>query len=102
MLVRGSTSTRQTVDPSQQRYMKSQSGAADESSQAGYMLTGGLVLIVGGIVLLAQAQIVTASCGTGSSPVFLMARTRSEAAAMCCRTGKLARETATWKLPDGS
>ena len=51
------------MDPSEQRYMKSRSDAADESSQAGYTLAGGIVFIVGGIVLLAQSHAGVADFG---------------------------------------
>lgn len=51
------------MDPSQQRFLKAQSDAADETSQAGYLLGGGLVLIVGGLILMLQAHASVADFG---------------------------------------
>jgi hypothetical protein len=42
---------------------KAQSEAADESSQSGYLLAGGIVLIAGGIVLIMQAHAGVADFG---------------------------------------
>lgn len=44
------------MDPTQQKLMKSGSRAADETSQAGYLLAGGVVLIIGGIFLIMQSH----------------------------------------------
>ena len=53
------------MDPSQQKFLKVRSEGADETSQAGTLLVGGLVLIVGGIVLLLQAHASVAHFGGG-------------------------------------
>lgn len=53
------------MDPSQQKFLKLRSDAADESSQAGYMLTGAVVLIVGGIILIMQSHASVADFGGG-------------------------------------
>jgi hypothetical protein len=53
------------MDPSEQRNIKAGSNASDETSQAGYWLVGAVVLIAGGVVLLAQSHAGVADFGGG-------------------------------------
>lgn len=53
------------MDPNQHRQIKSGRDAADESGQAGWFLAGGLGLVLGGLVLILQANASVADFGGG-------------------------------------
>jgi hypothetical protein len=51
------------MDQTQRQLMKDRPAAADESSQAGWFLTGGVVLLIGGLILILQSHASVADFG---------------------------------------
>jgi hypothetical protein len=51
------------VDQTQRQLMKDRPGAADETSQAGWLLAGGIVLLIGGLFLILQSHAGVADFG---------------------------------------
>ena len=51
------------MDQTQRQLMKDRPVAADETSQAGWFLAGGVVLLIGGLILILQAHAGVADFG---------------------------------------